>query len=209
MGKIKQGILGGFSGKTGAVVGSSWKGIAYMRGKAQSIKNPRTEIQQANRSLFGAVSDFASKILFLLNMGFVEKAVKMSGFNYFVKTNLLNEAFGLTDGNLTLTANKLELAGGTLTGVTMGAVLNTEGTLTCSMTTQSRDCYGVLVAINSSTLEVDFAVSPLSTMTSTAVSLPTKASWATDSVYVYTFAFLPTERKANDSAYKGEINLGA
>lgn len=30
MGKIKQGILGGFKGKVGTVVGSSWNGIAYI-----------------------------------------------------------------------------------------------------------------------------------------------------------------------------------
>jgi hypothetical protein len=43
MGKIRQGILGGFNGTVGTVVGGSWKGTAYMRGKAQSIKNPRTK----------------------------------------------------------------------------------------------------------------------------------------------------------------------
>jgi hypothetical protein len=31
MGIIKQGILGGFSGKVGNVVGGTWKGIDYMR----------------------------------------------------------------------------------------------------------------------------------------------------------------------------------
>jgi hypothetical protein len=31
MGTIKQGILGGFSGKVGTVIGASWKGINYMR----------------------------------------------------------------------------------------------------------------------------------------------------------------------------------
>ena len=35
MGKIKQGILGGFQGKVGTVIGASWNGIAYMRGIAQ------------------------------------------------------------------------------------------------------------------------------------------------------------------------------
>ncbi len=30
---------GGFNGTVGTVVGGSWKGMAYMRGKAQSIKN--------------------------------------------------------------------------------------------------------------------------------------------------------------------------
>ena len=32
MGKIKQGILGGFRGKVGTVIGASWNGIAYMKG---------------------------------------------------------------------------------------------------------------------------------------------------------------------------------
>jgi len=45
MGKIKQGILGGFKGKVGTVIGSSWNGIAYMRGLAQSVKNPKTAAQ--------------------------------------------------------------------------------------------------------------------------------------------------------------------
>lgn len=39
MGTIKQGILGGFSGKVGTVVGGTWKGISYMRSIAQNIKN--------------------------------------------------------------------------------------------------------------------------------------------------------------------------
>ena len=32
MGIIKQAVPGGFSGKVGTVIGSSWKGIAVMRG---------------------------------------------------------------------------------------------------------------------------------------------------------------------------------
>jgi len=31
MGTIKKGILGGFSGKVGTVIGGVWKGIEYMR----------------------------------------------------------------------------------------------------------------------------------------------------------------------------------
>ena len=52
MGKIKQGILGGFKGKVGTVIGASWNGIAYMRGLPQSIKNPKTPAQQAQRDFF-------------------------------------------------------------------------------------------------------------------------------------------------------------
>src|SRR5690606_508733 len=42
MGIIKQGILGGFSGKVGNVVGASWKGIDYIRSLPSSVSNPRT-----------------------------------------------------------------------------------------------------------------------------------------------------------------------
>ena len=37
MGKIKQGILGGFKGKVGTVIGSSWNGISYMRSDSHPI----------------------------------------------------------------------------------------------------------------------------------------------------------------------------
>ena len=52
MGKIKQGLLGGFKGKVGTVIGASWNGIAYMRGLAQSVKNPKTAAQLQQRAYF-------------------------------------------------------------------------------------------------------------------------------------------------------------
>ena len=62
MGKIKQGILGGFKGKVGTVIGSSWNGIAYMRGLAQSVKNPKTAGQTTQRGFFREVMDIAGQL---------------------------------------------------------------------------------------------------------------------------------------------------
>ena len=42
MGTISKGILGGFSGKVGTVIGGNWKGIDYMRSIPASVSNPRT-----------------------------------------------------------------------------------------------------------------------------------------------------------------------
>ena len=61
MGKIKQGILGGFKGKVGTVIGSSWNGIAYMRGLAQSVKNPKTAGQTTQRGFFREVLDIVGQ----------------------------------------------------------------------------------------------------------------------------------------------------
>ena len=56
MGTIKSGILGGFNGKIGSGIGASWKGISYMRGIAQTIKNPKTEAQVMQRNFFTEIS---------------------------------------------------------------------------------------------------------------------------------------------------------
>ena len=62
MGTIKQGILGGFSGKVGTVVGGNWKGISYMRALAQNVKNPRTDAQMNQRSKFALAIAFLKPI---------------------------------------------------------------------------------------------------------------------------------------------------
>ena len=62
MGKIKQGILGGFKGKVGTVIGSSWNGIAYMKGLPQSVKNSKTAAQIMQREFFKEVQQIASQL---------------------------------------------------------------------------------------------------------------------------------------------------
>ena len=62
MGKIKQGILGGFKGKVGTVIGSSWNGISYMRGQAQSVRNANTPAQQMQRGFFKDLQALASQL---------------------------------------------------------------------------------------------------------------------------------------------------
>ena len=62
MGKIKQGILGGFRGTVGTVVGSSWNGIAYMKGKPQSVKNPKTDAQLQQRGFFRGLQQLVAQL---------------------------------------------------------------------------------------------------------------------------------------------------
>ena len=62
MGKIKQGILGGFKGKVGTVIGSSWNGIAYMKGQPQSVKDAKSAAQIAQRDFFREVQDIVGQL---------------------------------------------------------------------------------------------------------------------------------------------------
>ena len=62
MGKIKQGILGGFKGKVGTVIGASWNGIAYMRGIPQSQKDPKSVAQLKQRDFFREVQNLVGQL---------------------------------------------------------------------------------------------------------------------------------------------------
>ena len=86
MGKIKQGILGGFKGKVGTVIGSSWNGIAYMRGLPQSQKDPKTAAQMAQRDFFREVQDLVGQLSYeQLVFLFPESVQGMSRRNLLVK----------------------------------------------------------------------------------------------------------------------------
>lgn len=88
MAKIKQGILGGFSGKVANVVGTSWKGRAVMKSQPLSVANPRTEAQVGQRNKFSKVAELASQILTQFVQP-VENPISgdISGYNLFCKDN--------------------------------------------------------------------------------------------------------------------------
>ena len=88
MAKIKQGILGGFSGKVAGVVGTSWKGRAVMKSRPLSVANPRTDAQQEQRGKFSKIAELASGILTTFVQQ-VENPISgdISGYNKFVKDN--------------------------------------------------------------------------------------------------------------------------
>ena len=114
MGKIKQGILGGFNGKVGTVIGSSWKGITYMRGLAQHVKNPRTAGQVYQRNAMKAIALALRPIAPTLGITFAKSAGKMSGYNKAVSVNL-KKAIVNQDGEPVVDYSKLILSKGTLT----------------------------------------------------------------------------------------------
>ena len=86
MGKIKQGILGGFRGKVGTVIGASWNGIAYMRGLPQSTKDRKSAAQLAQRDFFREVQDLVGQLSYeQLVFLFPNSAKGMSRRNLLVK----------------------------------------------------------------------------------------------------------------------------
>ena len=70
MGTIKKGILGGFSGKVGTVIGASWKGIDYMRSLPKKSSKPPTQLQLDVRARMALAMGFLNPVLPLIRVGY-------------------------------------------------------------------------------------------------------------------------------------------
>ncbi|NTW77529.1 MAG: hypothetical protein HGB33_07130 [Syntrophaceae bacterium] len=111
MGIILQGILGGFSGKVGPVVGAKWKDIDYMRSYVIP-SNPQTVDQTTQRDKFKKCVLYGRDLLGSLLQPYWDMFYSnMSGFNAWISNNL-----NLLDGSKQLTASAI-MSKGTLEGV--------------------------------------------------------------------------------------------
>ncbi len=95
MGIINKGILGGFSGKVGNIIGGNWKGIDYMRSKSSRTKFTPSEAQHSQQLKFKLTMGFLQTLTGLLRLTFSDFAVKMSGINNAMKYNLANAVNGI------------------------------------------------------------------------------------------------------------------
>jgi len=114
MGRIKKGILGGFSGKVGTVVGANWKSISYIRSLAQNVKNPRTIGQRKQRSKFSIVVALLKQLNVILRIGWKDFAKNQSPFNAATKHTLDNAITG-TYPNFVIDYKKILISRGNLT----------------------------------------------------------------------------------------------
>jgi hypothetical protein len=116
MGRYKQGILGDFSGKVGAVVGSNWRGISYMRGVSakRSKRNSPAQVEQQQR--FGFAVKFLRPFRNLLTLTFRTVANQMTERNSALSDFVKNVVTG-TAPNLAVDFSKMEIARGLLENV--------------------------------------------------------------------------------------------
>src|ERR1700712_4225457 len=95
MGTIKTGILGGFNGTVGTVVGSNWKGISTMRAKPKGRKGTFSTSQLDQQARFALMMKFLQPLSDFMNMTYKKAAIKMSGFNKVFSQNLQNAISGV------------------------------------------------------------------------------------------------------------------
>ncbi|WP_352423171.1 DUF6266 family protein [Proteiniphilum sp.] len=89
MGRLKNGIQGGVSGKVGDVILSSWKGIEYVRSRPVKYHDAKTRVQVKQRSRFSITMEFLRTITPFLRIGFrSDTDGRMTAFNAAMSYNM-------------------------------------------------------------------------------------------------------------------------
>lgn len=213
MATFNKGILGGFSGKVGNVVGGSWKGIDYMRSKPNKVNDPKTEAQLAQRKKFAIVNAFLKKIKPVIKAGFKDKINRMTAFNSAMSYNLKNAVSGIYP-NLQIDYPAVMVARGDLIpGQNATAESATANQVTISWTDNSgvgsakADDLALLLVYNS---DKDRAIyipgnGPERQEESYALTLPD--TYGGDTVEAW-LAFVSADgSEASDSSYLGAITI--
>jgi len=209
MGRIKKGILGGFSGKVGTVVGASWKGISYMRSLPQSLKNPRTLAQLSQRSKFALVQHLLQPLNDILRIGWKLHAQRKSPVNAATAYTLTNAVSGEYP-DYKIVPGKLLVSRGTLTGVTNAFVSCSGGQVEFQWEDNSGNGSAqgtdkALVAI------VNFAKGEVVTITAGAArhdcvqNVAVSSEWSGDEVHAYMGFVSENGKEVANSVYLGAV----
>lgn len=127
MGQISKGILGGFSGTVGTVVGGNWRGIDYMRSKAvRRTSYPATQAQLDQRSKFLLANRFIQTLPGLLDFTFKDYAVKMTARNS-ATSYLLKNAITGSSPSFELDYSQVLISMGKLAGALNAAAVGASG----------------------------------------------------------------------------------
>lgn len=208
MGSIKNGILGGFSGKVGTVVGSSWNGISYMRAVATNVKDARSPKQMAQREKFAMAHAFLRPIRSFINVGFKMYAVRQTAMNAAMSYTLRNVIKG-SSPDFTIDYSKVLVSRGSLELPQNIQLVNNEGEIGISWSDNS----GLTNALDS-----DFAMAlaynankmcAVYDMVSSCrgdegVSLSYPSDWVGDTVHIYLGFVSENGSLVSDSVYVGE-----
>lgn len=115
MAEIKKGILGGFSGKVGPVVGVNWRGKDIIRSLPKKSKSQPTDLQLMQQIKFKKIIGFLQPIRLILNLYFGNRVGLKSRYNI-ATSYMLNNALEMENGLPIIVLERVLVSKGDLVG---------------------------------------------------------------------------------------------
>ena len=211
MGTIKKGILGGFSGKVGTVVGASWKGIAYMRSLPQKVRNPRTLAQRSQRAKFALTLALLRPLTDFLRVSWKLYAHKQSPFNAAMSYTIANAIIG-NYPDYEIDPGKVLVSRGTLAPVSGSFVSFSDGDVEFQWDDNSgkgsaKPTDRALIAIINTTKGEALTDTAGAVRPDCMQKVRVPAEWLGDKVYAYMGFISDDGKEIANSVYPGKIVL--
>lgn len=90
MARIRNGILGGFSGKVGEVIGQTYQGVSTMRAMPKYVINPKTKAQEEHRARVALLGEFLRPLAQVTNLSTWGGNAVNNSYNKAFAANLSN-----------------------------------------------------------------------------------------------------------------------
>ena len=209
MGKIKTGILGGFQGKVGTVIGSTWRGESIMRALPKTAAKAPTESQRIQRLKFKAVSEFLNPLRTTLSTYFGNDTGVKSKYNMATSYHITN-AVEITEQGTQILYPRVLVAKGTLFGFQNLTTTQSETVITLNWedntvfgNAKAEDTVNVVCYIEEvNTFYVFEGIANRDGLTA-SVTLP--QNFLGYNVEVYAFLYDKVSKTSSNSVYLGSI----
>jgi hypothetical protein len=113
MAKYTQGIHGPFEGKIGKVIGSSWKGMPYLKSVHKKRSTPPRELEIFNRKKWALSQRWLAPLVDFVREGFRGYSARSEGF-VAAKSYLLKNAFEEVDDEPVINPALVKVSSGSL-----------------------------------------------------------------------------------------------
>ena len=212
MGKFRNGILGGFQGKVGTVIGSTWRGEDIMRALPKKAAKRPTELQLLQRIKFKAVSEFLNPLRNALGIYFGNDMGVKSRYNLATSYHITN-AIEVTDGVPQILYPRVLVAKGTLFGFQNPSAVVTATDVTLQW--ENNALFGNAKAedtVNAVFYNEDFNLfyvyENIATRDLLTASIAMPPNLTGYEVETYAFLYDGASKTASNSVYLGKLALG-
>ncbi|MFD2539209.1 DUF6266 family protein [Sphingobacterium chuzhouense] len=213
MATIRRGANGGFSGKAGSVIGSSWKSIDYIKGLPKKRTKPMTQDQLVQQARFAVLTRFLMPLTPMVRVGYGQiQSHRATAMNVAVQQNMGRAVVG-TYPDFSVDYAAVRISEGRLLGGGTVAATVAAGVLTVNWSTDVND----LMDSNADDLVYIVLFQPEIDEFMSTPTLPTREDGEVDITipdhflggkgHVWIFFSDRKAKRVSRSSYLGELDL--
>lgn len=211
MGIIRNGANGAFSGKAGSVIGSSWRGISYVKGLPRKSTKPPTQAQLEQQARFALAIRTLQPITTLLNESYQGvKTSRATGYNLALQY-LLNHAITGAYPDYTVDYNKMRISKGSLIKpADVSLSVDAAGIkITWSVLLSKYGAFAddELTALIYNAAKNIYLPAEGATRGEGQLTMPAPADFAGDTIHVFLFFSSRDGAKRSESVYAGQLAI--